>query len=128
MLAGAGGNLLVAWAYGSRHDSVGASTATFAALGLVGGLQVVRWLRGAPGIGRRRRVLAVVGACFGVFAMLGVGEKVDVLAHFGGLGVGLLMGLASAAWLRLPIKPVVDVIAGLTAAAVVAAAWWRAFT
>lgn len=127
LLAGAGGNLLVAWAYGSRHDSVGASTATFAALGLVGGLQVVRWLRGAPGIGRRRRVLAVFGACLGVFAMLGVGEKVDVLAHFGGLGVGLLMGLVIARWVRLPVRPVVDVIAGLSAAAIIAGAWLLAF-
>jgi rhomboid protease GluP len=128
VLAGAGGNLLVAWAYGSYHDSVGASTATFAALGLLGGLQVLRWLRGAtPGWGRRRRVLSVIGACLGVFAMLGVGEKVDVLAHLGGLGVGLLMGIAIGRSLRLPIKPIADGVAGLAAAATIAAAWWLAF-
>jgi hypothetical protein len=55
------GNLLVALAYGSHHNSVGASTATFGALGLLGGLQVVRWLRGGSPLGRRRRVLSIVG-------------------------------------------------------------------
>jgi rhomboid protease GluP len=128
ILAGAGGNLLVAWAYGRYHDSVGASTATFAALGLLGGLQVVRWVRGgSPGWGRRRRVLGVIGACFGVFAMLGVGEKVDVLAHLGGLGVGLVMGLAIGRTVRLPLKPAIDIAAGLLAAATITTAWYLAF-
>jgi rhomboid protease GluP len=127
VLAGAGGNLLVALAYGRNHNSVGASTATFAALGLLGGLQVVRWFQGAPGWGRRRRILGVIGACFGVFAMLGVGEKVDVLAHLAGLGVGLLLGLALSRSIRLPVRLSVDVVAGLAAAALVAGAWLLAF-
>ena len=128
VLAGAGGNFLVAWAYGSNHDSVGASTATFAALGVLGGLQVVRWFRGSSTrLGRRRRILGVVGACFGVFAMLGVGEKVDVLAHLGGLVTGLMMGLAVGRWVRLPVRPLVDIAAGLAAAATIAGAWLLAF-
>jgi membrane associated rhomboid family serine protease len=127
LLTGIAGNLLVAAAYGSHHNSVGASTATFGALGLLGGLQVVRWLRGSAGIGRRRRVLSIVAACLGVFAMLGVGERSDVLAHLFGLLSGLLVGAAVGWWARLPLPLLVRHGAGVAAAAVVVGAWWRAF-
>jgi rhomboid protease GluP len=127
LLAGSAGNLLVAYAYGARHNSVGASTATFAALGLLGGLQVWRWIRGGKGLGRRRRVLKIVGACLGVFAMLGVGEKVDVLAHLFGLGSGFALGLVLAWVVKLPIRPLFDVLLGVLALAMVAGAWLLAF-
>ncbi len=127
VVAGTLGNLLVAYAYGVNHNSVGASTATFAALGILGGLQAVRWMGRAPGLGRRRRILSAVAACLGVFAMVGVGEKVDVLAHLAGLGVGLPVGFLIARTLRLPSRPAINIPSGLLTAGVVAMAWVLAF-
>jgi membrane associated rhomboid family serine protease len=127
LLTGLAGNLLVALTYGSHHNSVGASTATFGALGLLGGLQVVRWLRGGPGLGRRRRVLSIVAACLGVFAMLGVGERSDVLAHLFGLGVGLALGVAVGRGVQLPLPAAVRYGSGALAGAVVVGCWWLAF-
>jgi membrane associated rhomboid family serine protease len=127
LLAGAGGNLVVAWAYRHHFNSVGASTATFAALGILGGLQMIRWLKGGVGIGRRRAVLQVVGACLGVFAMLGVGEKTDVLAHLAGLVLGIGLGVTAARSLRFPLSRNLDLLAGLGAAAALSGAWLLAF-
>jgi rhomboid protease GluP len=128
LIAGALGNLLVAVAYGGGHNSVGASTATFAALGLLGGLQVVRWLRGGGrGFGVRRRVLSIIAACLGVFAMLGVGggteTRVDVLAHLGGLAVGIVLGAIVGRTLPLPQPRLLSHAAGVLAALALAGAW-----
>jgi rhomboid protease GluP len=135
VVAGTLGNLIVAFSYGSGHNSVGASTATFAALGVLGGLQIMRWSgrndQGAPAsqpVGaHRRRILQVVGACLGVFAMLGVGERSDVLAHLGGLAVGLGIGVGLGRFVRMPLRPLVDLVAGLAAAGLLAGAWLLAF-
>src|SRR5437870_5413008 len=84
-----GANLATAAVRRGRHLSVGASTATFAALGILAGLQVVRRFRhGARG----RRAWLPLAAGLGLFAMLGVGEHADVLAHLFGLGVGAVVG------------------------------------
>ena len=127
LLTGVAGNLLVALAYGAHHNSVGASTATFGALGLLGGLQVVRWLRGGSALGRRRRVLSIVAACLGVFAMLGVGERSDVLAHLFGLGIGLVLGAAVGRGVQLPLPARVRHGAGALAAGRAGRCWWLAF-
>jgi rhomboid protease GluP len=136
VVAGTLGNLIVAFSYGVRHNSVGASTATFAALGVLGGLQIMRWSgrsdsngnpASAPVGAQRRRILQVVGACLGVFAMLGVGERSDVLAHLGGLGVGLAVGLGLGRFVRMPTRPAADIVAGVGALALLAGSWWLAF-
>ena len=91
------GNLVVAFYHQSAHNSVGASTATFGALGLLGGLQFHRWFSGQRTLSayfRRRRALTIVAACLGLFAMLGVGEKADVGAHLAGLALGVGTGIA----------------------------------
>jgi rhomboid protease GluP len=131
LVTGALGNLLVALAYGGGHNSVGASTATFGALGLLGGLQVMRWLRGGrTGFGRRRRVLSIIAACLGVFAMLGVGggsndsgARTDVLAHLAGLGVGLGLGALAGRLLPLPLRRLYSHAAGVLAGLALAGAW-----
>jgi membrane associated rhomboid family serine protease len=105
---------------------VGASTATFGAFGALGGLQLVRWLRGRPGLPgfvRRRQALAVLAACLGVFAMLGVGERSDVLAHLFGLLVGLLLGVVTGRLVRAPLPFVAQTALGAGAAAALALAW-----
>ena len=86
-------NLLTAAVHRTAHISVGASTATFAALGIVAGLQVIRRWRGGV---RRRYFWLPLGAGLALFAMLGVGPHSDVYAHLFGLGVGAVAGVGLA--------------------------------
>ena len=122
------GNLLTAVRHHTNHDSVGASTATFAALGLVAGLQVARRLRlrTRPGY-----AWVPIGAGLGLFAMLGVAAGADYWAHLFGLGFGLLFGVGWAiaqlkrGW-RAPPAPVQALLGALTIGVVVGC-WWLAF-
>ncbi len=131
LLAGAGGNLVTAYLYGGGHNSVGASTATFGALGILGGLQILRWLRPSPrdhfGL---RRAYTVLAACLGLFAMLGVGERADVVAHAAGLGLGLVfglaLGLAVGSLLRRPVGWIGQSLSLLATVSTLAGAWWAA--
>ena len=95
------GNILTSWIhYPDPHLSLGASTATFGALGLlVGAGCAVAW--------RARSVRRLGGAVLPVIAgsillgWLGAGggdpsARVDVLAHVMGFGVGALIGLTIA--------------------------------
>jgi len=101
LVSAAVANLLVAVAHRREHISVGASTATFAALGILAGLQIVRRLR--HGERSLRAWVIPLGAGLGLFAMLGVGEHADVLAHLFGLGMGTLAGVLAAIFrLRAP--------------------------
>jgi membrane associated rhomboid family serine protease len=80
LAAGGLGNLANAFAHrGSGHDSVGASTAVFAAVGVLAADALLR--RRAP----RGRALVPLGAGLGILAMLGTGERADFGAHLVGL-------------------------------------------
>jgi membrane associated rhomboid family serine protease len=94
LLAGAGGNLANAFLHGSPHDSVGASTAIFGAVGLLGSLGIIR---------RRRRTFSrwrawlPVAAALALLGMLGSGgQRVDIWAHLFGLLTGALLGMIVA--------------------------------
>jgi membrane associated rhomboid family serine protease len=101
LASAAAANLLVAVAHRTRHDSIGASTATFAALGILAGLQIVHRLQ--HGELPRRAWLIPLGAGLGLFAMTGVSEHADILAHLFGLGAGVLAGAGAAiSGLRAP--------------------------
>ena len=113
LLAGAGGNALNALLHRAHHSSVGASTAIFGAIGILGGLQSMRRR------GRRRAWLAAAGT-LALLAMLGAGENTDILAHLFGLLAGLVLGAAVALWLRrLPGRAVQGMRAARALAAVV---------
>jgi membrane associated rhomboid family serine protease len=94
--AGALGNLLTALVHQSHHDSVGASTSSFAAMGILGGLQVL----GRPSTRRRR--WQVVAASLALLGMLGMGKQADVFAHLFGLVVGGALGALTGALVRRP--------------------------
>ncbi len=126
LLAGATGNLVTAFVYGNPHNVVGASTATFAALGLLGGLQFLRRYS-ARTVGRFKRAFLGVAASFGLFAMLGTGERADMLAHATGLGFGLGLGLLVGHFLRRPVRPPAQAICLIATVAIVAGAWLLAF-
>jgi membrane associated rhomboid family serine protease len=113
-------NLLTAAVHRGAFVSVGASTATFAALGLVAGLQVSRRLRVRT---RRGYAWVPLGAGLGIYAMLGVGSGADLYAHLFGLGLGALAGLVVAlANVRAPRLPG-QIALGIGSAAAVVGAW-----
>jgi rhomboid protease GluP len=113
-------NLLTAAVHRTDFVSVGSSTAIFAALGLVAGLQVVRRLRLRT---RRGYAWVPLGAGLALYAMLGVGEGADRYAHLFGLGIGAVVGLG-VAWadLRAP-RPSLQALLGLVALAAVTSCW-----
>lgn len=103
LLAALGGNVLNAWVQGAAHRSIGASTAVFAALGLLAAYTWRRgFLRDTPWRGR----IAPIVASVGLLAFTGTaGENTDIGAHLFGFVVGFaggaaLAGLANVDWLR----------------------------
>ncbi len=55
------------------------------------------------------------------------GERTDVLAHLTGFAMGLLAGVAHAAW-RVPRGPLAQVVAGIFALALLAMSWTLALS
>ena len=97
LLAGsaiAGNVVAVLLQHGQTYRSLGASTAIFAALGLLTGRAARVLLH--PGHPRRwRAALMPLSAGLAVLALFGAGDlHVDVLAHATGFGCGLLLGFA----------------------------------
>lgn len=98
--SGALGNLVNAWIRQSGHLSIGASTAVFAALGLLAGWQAMRLAGGQRAL---RGVWIPLGGGLALLAMLGAGVHTDVLAHATGFVCGLGMGIAYH--LFVPVRP-----------------------
>jgi membrane associated rhomboid family serine protease len=121
LLAGAGGNLANAFLQTSPHVSVGASTAVFGAVGILGSHAMVRHRWRAV---RRRGAWVPIAAALALLAMLGTGgARVDVWAHLLGflLGGGLGILIAFVA-LHRP-GPAVQWICGSAALAVIIYCW-----
>jgi membrane associated rhomboid family serine protease len=118
--SGALGNLANAFLSGPGHRSIGASTAVFAALGL---LTAWCWRRGfRPGASRRERLAPVV-AGIGLLAFTGTGGvDTDVGAHLTGFVAGFLGGLVFAR-LGFPERRGAQLACGALAAGSVALAW-----
>ncbi|RJX19470.1 MAG: rhomboid family intramembrane serine protease [Desulfobulbus sp.] len=89
LLCGALGNFLNIAIRDTAHLSVGFSTAVFAGIGLLSGLQVL-----AGPLTRLRNLLVPIGAGAGLLAMLGTeGERTDLGAHLFGFLCGLVFGV-----------------------------------
>ena len=125
VLAGAAGNVLNTLLLESTHRSIGASTAVFAALGLLAGfvwrgklLSQERWTY---------RIGPVVGG-LALLMYTGTGDaNTDVGAHLMGFACGFAAGMGLAP-LRLSLgNPRLQAIAGGAALLVVALAWLAAF-
>lgn len=127
LIAGSAGNLLNAWIRPPGHTSVGASTAVFAALGLVAAyvwrrrrhLHASRLLRWAP----------LVGAVL-LLAFLGTGgARTDVAAHVAGFLCGVILGaIYGTLGERVHLGPRAQLLLGLTALATLVLAWAVALT
>jgi membrane associated rhomboid family serine protease len=93
LLAGALGNLMNAAWHRSGHLSIGASTAVFAAVGVLAATQLAvdRRETGRPWL---ERVAPIVGG-LALLGMLGASPHSDLLAHLFGLGAGLFVGIVT---------------------------------
>ncbi len=127
VLAGALGNLLNALVQQPEHTSVGASTAVFAALGLL----VANALR--PRVSSHESLLRRWRPLVGGLMLLGLvgvgGERTDVTAHVTGFLAGLLIGAISS---RLPTHWLADEkvqwLAGLATIVMLSIAWVMALS
>lgn len=98
LVAGAAANLLAA-TVSTHHLSVGASTATFGAIGTLAALQLFR--RPAERRTRSKRWVVLVAGLV-LLTMLGTGPDADVLGHALGLLAGAVLGTAAALGFRRP--------------------------
>jgi membrane associated rhomboid family serine protease len=130
LAAGAAGNVLKAQIQGPGHHFLGASTAVFGALGVLGGLRTVCGMRGFS-----LRQAAPFGAGLMLLALLGAGDeegpgKIDLAGHFFGFAAGMVLGAVYGtvtARGRRPGGPGLDAILGAVAACVVVWAWVSAW-
>ena len=123
LLAGAGGNALTALTHRTDHISVGASTATFGALGILAALRIVIGRAGPT----RRKWWVVLAASLALLALLGTGPHADILAHLFGFLVGGGLGLIAALTLRRPVPALAQWLLIVTFAAALLVAWRLAF-
>ena len=129
VLAGAAGNYLDMILSPSWHRAVGASTAVFAALGLLAGFGWGQGLsrRDRPGRNRLYRWAPLFAGVF-LLALLGAGnEHVDVLGHLLGFGSGTVLGWVFArAGVPRSRRPVWQVVAGVATLGLLGVAWLAA--
>jgi rhomboid protease GluP len=122
LLGGALGNALNALLHPATHTAVGASTAVFAALGI---LAALTWRRRAPRWphGLRRWLPFAAGAM--LLAYLGFGgERTDIGGHVAGFAAGIALGVGLAyAGDRVPQGARAQWTFGIVALALFALAW-----
>lgn len=125
LLAAVCGNLLDVWLLPPSHSAIGASTAVFAALGLIGafiGLTAVR-----TGMSWAHRSAPVVGAVV-LLAYIGTGDaQTDAVAHLTGFLAGFCAGvLLALTQPRFLGQRSVQIGAGVGSLALLAVCWWLA--
>ena len=99
LTAGGLGNAAAAVLGEPGHTAVGASTATFGALGALAALQFVRKWRLHGNLGSIWAPSWVAaGAGVALLALLGTGPRADLLGHFYGFVVGAALGTLPALW------------------------------
>jgi rhomboid protease GluP len=127
LVAASSANFSSAWIQGAPYRSIGASTAVFAALGL---LAVYTWRRGFLRDTPWRARFAPIVAALGLLAFTGTaGENTDLGAHLFGFIAGCVGGALLARWahVRWLANRRVQRIAAAATAFAVAGAWLAAF-
>jgi len=124
LASGLAGNLLKVVVQGPGQHFIGASTAVFGAVGVLGAILAARGPRGPT-----LRGLVPAGAALMFLAFLGSGSEevhnIDLAGHFFGFASGVLLGLAGASRLPRPDAPRRNFQAAMAvlAAAAMPAAW-----
>ncbi len=123
LLSASLGNVVNSWLQSPAHRSIGASTAVFAALGM---LVAYTWRRGFLRDTPWRSRIAPIVAGLGLLAFTGTaGENTDLGAHLFGFVAGVVLGLGIAhvvpiSWLK---SASVQRVCAALAAVLLAAAW-----
>jgi len=124
LATGAAGNFLNALLHGSSHVSIGASTAIFAAVGLLGGIGFTRRRRRLRG----RQAWVPLVASGALLAMIGTGgQRVDLWAHFLGLLTGAVSAIVVTAFLDRPVSRRLQCKFGIATIVVIFVCWMMAF-
>jgi len=124
LATGAGGNFLNAFLHGSPHESVGASTAIFGAIGLLGGIGFARRRRQT----RNRGTWLPLAASVALLAMIGTnGPRVDLWAHLLGVSMGGVAGVSLAAFADRPLPLDSQWKLGIATTIVILVSWMMAF-
>jgi rhomboid protease GluP len=124
VLTGALGNAVNAWFYRREpHDTIGASTAVFGALGMLVAWEfLTRWR--SPARRGWWQLVVPLGGGLALLAFFGSGDeegnRVDHMAHFWGFGVGLALGTVLSL-MRFP--PAAQRIAAVLAIVLPLIAW-----
>lgn len=121
LVAGSLGNALNAWIRPPQHSSIGASTAVFAALGI---LAAQAWRRNRWQTSWMQRWAPIIGGVL-LLAYLGTGgERTDVAAHVCGFACGAGLGsLLGTLRQRVLLARSAQWICGAVALALLATAW-----
>ncbi len=122
--SGALGNLANALVQSPAHRSVGASTAVFAAVGILAAVKMVRFRHHL-----QRRWFIPVAAGAALLAILGTeGKHTDLGAHLFGFGFGLIFGMTAEFFVGKFGRPgaILNLLLAFLSGALVAAAWWAA--
>lgn len=118
LASGMAATLINAYVRGPGYAGIGASTAVFAAVGLLAGMRI---RRGVPQPVWRR--IEPIGAALGILAMLGASPETDVVAHLLGLIAGVASGAVVLAARHSAPSPSVDAIIGALATFALSTAW-----
>ncbi len=119
-LGGALANLLVAMSSGPGHVSIGFSSVVFCSFGLLGAVETL--FLPAHSDRNLRRLTPMISALF-VAVLVGLGENVDVKAHFYALGIGAAMGILTRFIPKQLARPAWQVGQILVAYALYALTW-----
>ena len=123
LLSGIAGNLLTAFFYRAGHHSIGASTAIFGAVGLIGVWKFSFW-RKQPFSGKRAWIyLVVVLVLLGV---LGAGKNTDIIAHLFGGVAGCVAGIPAVKMISHPLSKKRQFFLAALSVSIVAVSWFFA--
>lgn len=123
LLSGAIGNALNAWAQPVWHQSVGASTSVFGAIGALVGLRI----RGRLAEDVRGRYPVWIPLLSGtlLLALFGTSPHSDISAHVLGFLAGTVLGFAAGFWPAfMDRRPVQAALVVLSLLAVLGSWWW----
>ncbi|QWV99456.1 rhomboid family intramembrane serine protease [Geomonas nitrogeniifigens] len=124
LASGVCGNLANAYIQLPSHTSVGASTAVFGTVGILGALTMMRYRHHL-----RRRWPLPIAAALSLLVLLGTeGERTDLGAHLFGFLFGCLFGFAAELLVGHVGRPgrLANALLALASASVVGYAWWLA--